>query len=114
MRIIGAEHHQLRKLAHDRPERFEVTRSTSLAHQNVHPTLRLLARLFKRETLVIRGNPRCDVPFCLVTTKSRRVSVHWFSSALRRGDLRHNLAVAAEYAGPIHHLREITQSIVGK
>ena len=44
MRVIGGEHHQLRILADDWPQRIEVARRTSLAHQDVHPPLRFLAR----------------------------------------------------------------------
>ena len=63
---------------------------------------------------MIGGNSCGDIARGFVTAKSWRVSIDRLSCAFRRGDLGQDFAVAAENAGPIHHLREIGESFIGE
>ena len=97
-------------LAQERPQRVEVARRAALADQDAHAERGLVARLVKREALVVGLDAAREVGAGLLPAESGRMAVHALAARLRGGDLRKHLRVARDGPGPVHHLAQVADA----
>ena len=109
MFVVAAKHAGLRRFVEQGPEFFEIFRRGSLADEDLLSEGELFPRLVDLKTLVVGLDSGRDIFLEILAAEAGGVSVDPFAVLLGNLDFFHDLGVAVDDPGEVHHLREVEQ-----
>ena len=109
MFVVAAEHAGLRRFMEQGPEFLEIFRRGAFADEDFLPEGELFPRLVDLKAFVVRLDSGGDIFLEVFAAEAGGVSVDPFAVLLGDLDFFHDLGVAVDDPGEIHHFREVEQ-----